>query len=314
MLSDEQMIERIRSELHRELAVVEPPAGFLDHLWEQAESTNPRPKRAIGRRFGASRPRGVRAGAVSTLAAAAVTILIAVGALVLLGGAHNRPARGVAPSAQPLTNILGVLRRPQTKVDRDPFLLQRPLFRSSLLRGTLGTPEPALIRLATITPWGAKVFLVPMKPPTQAAIAKLPPRQRTRAEQKRAREGSGARLGLFTVGNDGGGTCCATAETIEQAGAAMWGGTSSLTQLVLVVPDNVAKVTVLIPRQEGRGVRILRRSLSLSAKVHNNVVAIEIDRLVDDPLQYMIWYGPTGRVVKRFGSTSRLNRVIPRTG
>jgi hypothetical protein len=83
---------------------------------------------------------------------------------------------------------------------------------------------------------------------------------------------------------------------------------------VLVVPDNVAKVTVLIPRQEGRGVRILRRSLSLSAKVHNNVVAIEIDRLVDDPLQYMIWYGPTGRVVKRFGSTSRLNRVIPRTG
>lgn len=314
MLTDEELIERIHSQLQEELAAVLPPASLLDHLWELAETAKPKSEPSMLRRFATPRRFGIPAGALGTLGAVAVTVVIAVGALIFLGGPHHRSVPAVVavePSAQPLTNILGVLRRPQTKVDRDPFLLQRPLFRSSLLRGTLGTPELALMRLATVTPWGAKVFLVPMKPPTQAAIAKLPPRQRARAEQKRAREGRGDRLGLFTVGNDGGGSCCAIAETIEQAGAAMWGGTSSLTQLVLVVPDNVAKVTVLIPRQEGRGARISKRSLSLSAKVHANVVAIEIDRGVDDPLQYMIWYGPKGKIVKRFGSSRNLNQVIP---
>ncbi|MFZ0971749.1 MAG: hypothetical protein WAN22_05955 [Solirubrobacteraceae bacterium] len=313
MLTDEQIIQRIRSELHRELAEVHPPDSFLDHLWEQAETAKAKPERSIVRRFGASYRFGIRAGALSTLTAVAVTLVILVGGLILLGGAHHPPTPTVAPSAQPLTNILAVLRRPQTNVDHDPALLQRPPFRLSRLQGKLGTPEPALIRLATITPWGAKVFLVPMKPPTKAALAKLPPLQRAFAEQQQARDGRSDRLGVFTVGNGGGGTCCADAHAIQQAGAAMWGGTSLITWLVLVVPDGVAKVTVLLPRQEGPGARVFKRSLSLTARVHNNVVAIEIDRVVDDPLHYMIWYGQTGNFVKKFGNTHNLNRVILRT-
>lgn len=309
MLSDEQLIERIRSELHRELTAMQPPAGFLDHVWEQAHTDSPLARPPRPRRFAAPRRFGIPASALGTLAAVAVTVVIAVGALIFFGGEHHHSAPAVpavpvvAPAGQPLTKILAVLRRPQTRQDHDPALLKRPPFRLTRLQATLGTPQLALIRLATVTPWGAKVFLVPMKPPTEAAIATLPAPERGAVERQLTRQGPDDRLGVFTVGQSGGGGCCATAQMIEQQGTGMWGGTSSLTQLVLVVPDGVAKVTLLLPRQGAHGARAFRRAQSLTATVHDNVFAIAFNRVVDDPMRDMIWYGPRGNIVKRFANS-----------
>jgi hypothetical protein len=88
---------------------------------------------------------------LSGLAAAtlvAVTVALAAGAVVLLGG-HKRvtPAAAAVPGRQQLIDILGVLRRPQTEADLSLPPGMRTLF---------GAPDVSLIRLATITPWGER--------------------------------------------------------------------------------------------------------------------------------------------------------------
>ena len=146
-----------------------------------------------------------------------------------------------------------------------------------------------------------------MKPPTKAALAKLPPLQRAFAEQQQARDGRSDRLGVFTVGNGGGGTCCADAHAIQQAGAAMWGGKSLITWLVLVVPDGVAKVTVLLPARKvpvpaSSSARCLSPPGCTTTSSQSRSTAS-----MDDPLHYMIWYGQTGNFVKKFrGNTHNL--------
>ncbi|MGO9750976.1 MAG: hypothetical protein ACLP8S_14975 [Solirubrobacteraceae bacterium] len=98
-----------------------------------------------------------------------VGIVIAVVALTELGHRARRPATAAAvPGRQQLIDVLAVLRRPQTKADLDPRLLSW-LERTRPGEALRGTPDRPLIRLATVTPWGEKVLLVPMKPPMPSA-------------------------------------------------------------------------------------------------------------------------------------------------
>ena len=270
------------------------------------------------RRRASQRPRDRRWLSVSTFATAAliaVTLAIAGGALILLGG-HKRPMTPAAAdtSRQQLIDIIGALRRPQTKADLSLSIL------SSLEKPPLvllrGKPDLPLVRLATTTPWGEKLYFVPMKPPTARQLASLG--QRLISPKLIASLRSrGETLGLFSSQGGGGGGGAASIEggyglQTQGAGHSFAGG-STQTRLILVVPDGVARVQFVLPRQSSPGTNgapIYRRSLTVTAVVHDNIAAVQVNRQTDGGSVPMIWYSSDGRVIKRIGDFAKLNRVI----
>lgn len=246
---------------------------------------------------------GQLGGLIALGLATAVAALVAVAAFALLHGQSNPSGQSQASSAQPLLRILGVLRRPQGHLGESVSEILGP---GGRLRAPLGTPDIRLIRLATTTPWGQKVFLVPFKPATARSIQNLPPIMRRLTERQLGREGHAYRLGIF----GGGGACCASASAIESHGTGTWGGDSNSTQLILVVPDGVAKVTLLLPAGQA-GFTDSSRARTVTGPVNNNVLAVSFQGATDDPVQNMIWYGPHGNVVKRIGNTNGRRRSVP---
>ncbi len=222
------------------------------------------------------RTRGRRAvpprspGTVAVLLSTAAVIAIVLGAVVALGG-HQRPRRpSPAPSAaastsgaRQLVDILGVLRRPQTAVDRSSALGSR--FSDGLL-GLAGTPDLALMRYATTTPWGERLYVVPMNPPTARQIESFAQRfPGARGQLARLARPRPETLMVFSAGGFGG---AGDATMIEQgraigtegAGRSFAGG-STATRITVVVPDGVAKVKFVIPARripDGRGRRSTR--------------------------------------------------------
>jgi hypothetical protein len=245
----------------------------------------------------------------------ASVLAIVVAAVALLTLAH-RPERSSAPTtpavpaiARRLVSELAVLRRPQTVADLDSprikmFLAHRA---RSPLAALTGTPIRSLIRLAAATPFG-EVFVVPLLPPGRRALAQLPAGTRALAGRDFADRGNGALLA--TVG-PGGAACCSDAAGFASAGTGLMSENGrSPTLVFLVLPDGVAKVTVLLPRQVGPGMRIYPRTLAISATVHDNVAVLQINRNIDDvDTGNMIWYGPAGNIVKRI--TAPRHRIVP---
>jgi hypothetical protein len=229
--------------------------------------------------------------------AVAAAIAIGIGAIVLLH-AHPRASGPPAatmqtrPSPPPgLTGILAVLRRPQTATDLDPELPRNLENRSPLpLAALIGTPVRSLIRLATVTPWGERVFLVPTRPPTHAATAKLlaasklPPVDRRSLLDRLERQGR-----RLTLGINGPGT---TTVAQIQAGDDWESTTASRNTLIVVVPNGVARVTVQLSRP-------------LTAIVHNNVAAFDSPRPIErNSVGKMIWYTQSGAIFDRPKDTS----------
>ncbi len=69
---------------------------------------------------------------------------------------------------------------------------------------------------------------------------------------------------------------------------------------------------MLLPRQVGRGMRVYPSALAISATVHDNVAVFQVYRDIGDvDTGNMIWYGPTGKVVRRTGNPRYLTRVVP---
>jgi hypothetical protein len=163
-------------------------------------------------------------GAFAAVALAGLAVVVALGALVSLRAqrppANPAPARS-APnrSRQQLIDILGVLRRPQMRVD---------LAASRWLPPGWGTVDTSLIRRATVTPWGEPVYVIPVRQPGRSEAISL------------------------LVGSGGG--CCALAadivrfgqETTEGAGRSYAGG-STRTRITVLVPDGVATVELVLP-------------------------------------------------------------------
>ena len=251
-----------------------PPDG-----WVRREETNSLP--------GAGRTPRRSQGAVAVLLSTAAVVAIVLGAVVALGG-HRRPAPTSVPAApaasrRQLVDILGVLRRPQNAADRRAALL------SLYTRGLafVGTPDGALMRYATTTPWGERLYLVPMNPPSAqemaARLAERAPgsrnqllrmlRDRTETLMVLSVEGAGGAGDAPGIENGQGiGT--------EGAGRSFAGG-STATRITVVVPDGVAKVRFVFPRQPSPGqpgTPIYSHSLSVVAAVHDNVVAVQVDR------------------------------------
>ncbi len=207
-------------------------------------------------------------------------------------GSPRLPASAAAVSARrQLIDILGVLRRSQTKADLDPRLIKLiGGFNRGRMTGFRGPPDLPLVRLATVASWGDKVFLVPFKPPTRESIATLPARLRPFAARRR---GYPDTLGLF---DSAGGACCSRAAGIEAGGDWASSGPSPNT-LILVVPDGVAKVTVLLSPGPAS-----KASHPVTAIVHNNVAAFLSPYAVENlGTGKMIWRAADGHVIKRSG-------------
>ncbi|MHB1571331.1 MAG: hypothetical protein ACYC0H_19300 [Solirubrobacteraceae bacterium] len=218
-----------------------------------------------------------RAGSRLVVAISVVlVVVIAVGAVLTLHGARRptAPAPPMAsglPSAQKgLVGILAVLRRPQTNADRSAAASAQQF----VAHIRAGQPVSALIRLATVTPWGQQVVLIPIRP-----------RDGTWPSGP-AGSAHGLRLATFS----GGAGCCISAAGILRGQAWTSAGSGSLNYVVLVVPDGVTRVTVAFGHP-------------VTATVHNNIAAFKTPTAVENLGAYtMTWYSRTGAVLKRFPS------------
>jgi hypothetical protein len=271
---------------------------------------------------GASDAGRSRAGtAAALLASAAVAIAIAVGALVLLhGGAKPAPASKPAnTTVRRLVDILGVLRRPQTSADR---ALPAELLgmRGEIMSVNVGTPDLQLARLATVTPWGQKVFVAPMLPLTSAQIAQFKHRYPHLARIFDQRRPQKVTLGLF--GNTE--SDFSSVADIEAGRDTTFGGANFRglqldgfappLRIVMVIPDGVAKVAFLLPRQAYPGAIGYPAPETITVPVKNNIAAFETDRYIDEDhwgQVGMIWYAPSGAIVKRIGDFNQLDAVRP---
>ena len=190
-----------------------------------------------------------------------------------------------------VVGIVGVLRHPQTRSDLDRRALEQiSLASGSRARAWWGTPVRSLIRLATVTPWGDKVFLAAFRPPSRASFERVSARLGFSAALRRRDLNRLTRLGyavgIVVLGK--GGSCCESVASIEAGAAALQSGPSPNT-VVLLVPDGVAKVT-------------LQLNPPVTATVRDNVAAFVVRQHVENlSLGKMIWYGPTGVIVKRIG-------------
>jgi hypothetical protein len=213
----------------------------------------------------------------------AVTLMIAAGALILLGGHHRAasPSRAVA-GRQQLVDVIGALRRPQTSTDLHSPAVARLL--SSYNQGrepwdSWGAPDLPLIRRATVTPWGEGVFLVPVKPTSarrQEALLWATP-----SFMNRCATAADMRTHGF-VNNAG------------QATGRTGGRGKALERFIAVVPDGVAKV------QLGQ----------LVMPVHDNVAAAQANGKLVGAIPVMFWFGPDGDVIRRIGDLVGHDRSV----
>jgi hypothetical protein len=261
----------------------------------------------------ATRRRG-SLGALAAVVLSGAAVVVALGALVSLRGhaasssAPRTPPATSIPGRQQLIDILAVLRRPQVPSDLNlhnlPFLSG-----GGLILALEGTPDLPLIRYATTTPWGEKVYFVPMKPVTaaelKAAIDRFhgPPKLVSRIRSR------GETLGVYSGDGGGGGSTAASIEAgegmeIDGAGRSFAGG-STQTRYILVVPDGVARVEFYFPAEAiPAGGPVYHHALAVTIPVRGNVAAVQVNRECCAGEPAVIWYGADGSVIKRIGGTT----------
>ncbi|MGO9793433.1 MAG: hypothetical protein ACLP8S_29085 [Solirubrobacteraceae bacterium] len=281
------------------------PPPSIDDVWRRINANagrEPHSRRGLSaRRSTITRIPSVGSviATISTITAMAIAVL----AVVLLDHKGPSPATrpsapagaSTAASAQPLAQILGVLRRPQTKADRDlGSELTSALHSTLLVRG--GSPVTSLVRLAAVTPWGGDLFLVPIAPPTRQSMARLPASLRASASRALANARQGLTLAVVGERAGGFGGCCETADQIKDGDGWILGGHGEFVYLLLVVPDGVARVTVLRPRTPND-----EHPLPLVATVHDNLAAFWLQRPLKTPGE-ITWFGPSGNAIKRIAA------------
>jgi hypothetical protein len=353
-------LEELRAENPVPETLAPPPLEpLLARLDEEPPSDRRQPpKPGAGRR---------RLWAVApVLVGIAVAVAVAIGAVALLGRAP-KPAPASKPTSdtlQHLVDILGVLQRPQTAADREPAVLAGTLAGSHAPRRILalqaartalmiGKPDVRLARLATITPWGEKVFIEPLTPVTATQAASLKrryPQFRQAFEQPQPQTVRLALFGTMSISfgqvadiEDGGENtveglttqvaqpprcanrnrasrnhrvpCTVGVRAVDNVtGILGLDGPSPPLRVVMVIPDGVAKVAFILPRQAYPGAIAYPATQTIAVPVHNNIVAFQTDRYIDQDHWSkigMIWYAPSGAVVKRIGAFSQLNAVLP---
>jgi hypothetical protein len=208
-------------------------------------------------------------------------------------------------SRRTLIAELAALRRPQTAAER---AIARTLNRHERAFELFpGSPDRGLVRYAATTPWGERLYLVPITPWT--------------VQQARAHEGKHVHapppVEEFTVYSPGAdfnlGAGNAARIRAGTVGVSFWGPggpRSGVTREVQVVPDGVAKVTYVLPRQPQAqfGYPVYPRVGHLTVVEHSNIVAFQTHRAVGTA---STWYGTDGHVLRRFGNAAAAAKVLP---
>jgi hypothetical protein len=242
---------------------------------------------AAGHRSPAGRKRGRMAalGAIPLVLASLGALVVVVVALTVL---RPHSSSGTHPASAGLTqlqSVLGVLRQGQTSADRGFRSMVLPLPRNTA--GSDINPLWSEVRLATVTPWGAKVFLVPLRPKNLLVARQHPLDIATWVQ------GIGWSDYSFpsdiTTGNDWG----------PGATARLANG-RTVNRFFEVVPDGVAKVIYY----EARFVSPLSRPTivgHLTAIVHNNIAVFQQPK-TGSPIVLAAWYAADGTLIKRIGN------------
>ncbi len=267
------------------------------------------------------------------LVSAAIVVATLIGAFALPRGAA-RPTQATRPTEattrtsdtlQHLIDILAVLRRPQTPADR-ALPAQLSGVQGLIMASNAGTPVIRLARLAAITSWGQKVFIAPMTPLTAANVTALERKYQNRYPflkslfNRRPPQPQTVTLALF--GDNG--TSFASPADIESGQQTFFDGANHSIlgldgpapplRVVMVIPDGVAKVAFFLPRQAYPGAIVYPTPETITAVVHDNIAAFVTDRYIDQDhwsMVGMIWYAPSGAIVKRIGNLNQLNSVRP---
>lgn len=212
--------------------------------------------------------RRVVGGFVAVGAAALLALAIAAGALALLGGRAQHPVS--APPAAPtvhdqLYEMLGVLRNPQTRVN----LAVLPGIRPRTARASLVVSDRRSARLAAVTPWGARVYLVPFHASRVDRVAIL-----VRGAVWRAANAARIARGRALV-------------YVRSAGS------PRPLRLIEVVPDGVARVLLTFAPPGGRPGELIE-----TVAVHGNTSAFEVQPRPTGRLR-LIWQAADGQRLKR---------------
>jgi hypothetical protein len=257
-------------------------------------------RRPVGREGG----RMAALGAIPLVLASVGAVLIAVVALTVLRPHSSSGTRPASAGLTGLQSVLGVLRQGQTSADRG--------FRSMVLplpRNTAGSDIDPLwseVRLATVTPWGAKVFVVPLRPKNPAVARQHPLDVATWVQ--------GIGWSDYSTPSD-----IRTGDDWGPGGTARLANGRTVNRFFEVVPDGVAKVVYY----EAQFVSPLSRPTivgHLTAIVHNNIAVFQQSK-IGSPIVLAAWYAADGTLIKRIGNfgnrrngNDRLIRELSRPG
>jgi hypothetical protein len=160
------------------------------------------------------------------------------------------------------------------------------------------------------------MFIVPMKPPTAKQLAAAKRRFPNGRRFLSQRVSQGETAGLFS---NGGGGCCSSAAMLEAHGSGTeegagrsFAGGSTRERDIALVPDGVAKVEFVFPRQpDGNqyGGPVYRHVLKVTVPVHDNIAAVQVDRECCSG-QASVWYDAAGHVIRTLGNPAAAGRVV----
>lgn len=223
------------------------------------------------------------------------------GGRVIARVAPQAPLPSAPTPTSPITSlpgpatILGVLRRPQTPADLVPRRIAAPMLPGASRTAGQGVAQIILERLARVTSWGERIWVALSRPPSPAEIRRLRPPLRAAAERE-ARAGD--TIAILTAHGGAGGIPIKAIENGQAQFAQVEAGSrgGSPVEVISVVPDGVSQVVYeLNPASQAR------RPLTARVRVKNNVAAVRVAGASVNQPRSVTWYGPGGRLVKRFG-------------
>ena len=264
----DDVIERLRRLDPVPEQLAPPPiAELLSQLDRQADGP---PSSSLSPR---QRHRALSVGALVTAASVGIVVVIVVGSLVLLGRGNSSPrhaaaGRSVAASRAALIQTLGVLRTPQTRIDRSAvsaWPYGGGLSGRACLHG-LPCVDSALVRKARVPPLGYQVTFLPFA---------------SRSWRQFPEGGEGLTIAVHGphIGSEGGGPV--DAATLKAHGLQLFSNVGyGLNLGVIVVPDGVARVKLRALRINGHPTANTTVIAVTSSPVHENAAVVQIKNLI----------------------------------
>ena len=263
-MTDEQLIDRIRSSLSAYVADLEPPPDLIQRLHDELAQSNRRSIRSPRLRLPSL---GGVFAALATCAALALAALI----LVSLGHRHPRSRGTVGSGPSQLIAKLAVLRRPQTAADRS--------FPSSALRGLRENEGPFIPRLTRLvaTIHGTRLFLFVVRPSDAYVPAQGPLWSPSLGDRVVVTDAI-AQVTLPVP----------AAELRDPYLASFWEPEPSQKKdyFVELVPDGVKRVRI-----------VFKGGTTVYAKPANNTVVALAPAGANETVRSVTWYGASGHVI-----------------